>query len=74
MRSGVQALLLFLLVGMLAGSDRPGGIAFDNPWLAQLLGTAALVFILFAGGLRRTGVRCARSPRLPWRSPRLGSC
>lgn len=48
---GVPALLLFLAIGMLAGSDGPGGIHFDNPWLAQSLGVVALSFILFAGGL-----------------------
>ena len=48
---GVPALLLFLVLGMLAGSDGPGGIAFDDPWLAQSLGVVALTFILFAGGL-----------------------
>jgi cell volume regulation protein A len=48
---GVPALLLFLLLGMLAGSDGPGGIEFDDPWLAQLLGVVALAYILFAGGL-----------------------
>ena len=50
-RLGVPTLLLFLAVGMLAGSDGPGGIAFDDPWLSQLLGVTALAFILFAGGL-----------------------
>lgn len=50
-RSGVPALLLFLLIGMLAGSDGPGGIHFDSPWLAQSLGVVALTFILFAGGI-----------------------
>ena len=50
-RLGVPALLLFLLIGMLAGSDGPGGIHFDDPWLAQSLGVVALAFILFAGGL-----------------------
>lgn len=50
-RLGVPALLLFLLIGMLAGSDGPGGIHFDDPWLAQSLGVVALTFILFAGGL-----------------------
>ena len=48
---GVPSLLLFLAIGMLAGSDGPGGIYFDDPWLAQSLGVVALVFILFAGGL-----------------------
>ncbi len=50
-RMGVPALLLFLGIGMLAGSDGPGGIHFDDPWLAQSLGVVALAFILFAGGM-----------------------
>jgi cell volume regulation protein A len=50
-RLGVPALVLFLVIGMLAGSDGPGGIYFDDPWLAQSLGVVALAFILFAGGL-----------------------
>ncbi|MCX7670720.1 MAG: cation:proton antiporter, partial [Anaerolineae bacterium] len=50
-RLGVPALLLFLLIGMLAGSDGPGGIYFDDPRLAGSLGVVALAFILFAGGL-----------------------
>lgn len=48
---GVPALILFLGLGMLAGSDGPGGIEFDNAPLAQSIGTIALVFILFSGGL-----------------------
>jgi cell volume regulation protein A len=48
---GIPALLLFLFLGMLAGSEGPGGIHFDDPWLAQALGVTALVFILFSGGL-----------------------
>ena len=50
-RLGVPALLLFLVIGMLAGSEGPGGIEFDNAHLAQSLGVVALSFILFAGGL-----------------------
>lgn len=50
-RVGVPALLLFLALGMLAGSEGLGGIEFDDPWLAQSLGVVALVYILFAGGL-----------------------
>ncbi|HMN03549.1 MULTISPECIES: potassium/proton antiporter [Geobacter] len=50
-RLGVPALLLFLLVGMLAGSDGPGGFEFDKPVLVQSLGIVALAYILFAGGL-----------------------
>lgn len=48
---GVPALLLFLTIGMLAGSEGPGGIYFDDAGLAQSIGIIALVFILFAGGL-----------------------
>ena len=50
-KTGVPVLLLFLLLGMLAGSDGIGGIQFDNPWLAQSVGVVALAFILFSGGL-----------------------
>jgi len=48
---GIPALLLFLLIGMLAGSEGPGRIPFDNAWLAQSVGVVALSFILFASGL-----------------------
>ena len=50
-RFGVPALVLFLVIGMLAGSDGLGGIYFDDPVLAQTLGTIALIIILFSGGL-----------------------
>jgi cell volume regulation protein A len=50
-RFGIPALLLFLALGMLAGSDGPGGIYFDDPVLAQTIGIVALNLILFAGGL-----------------------
>ena len=67
---GVPALLLFLGVGMLAGSDGPGGIAFDDYGLARSIGTVALVFILFSGGLstRWSAVR----PSL-WNAVSLGT-
>ncbi len=48
---GVPALVIFLTVGMLAGSDGIGGIQFNDPNLAQSLGVIALTFILFSGGL-----------------------
>jgi cell volume regulation protein A len=48
---GVPSLLLFLLLGMLAGSEGIGGIAFDDAALAQAIGVVALALILFAGGL-----------------------
>ncbi len=50
-RLGLPTLLLFLVIGMLAGSEGPGGIYFDDPRLAQSLGVIALIFILFSGGL-----------------------
>jgi potassium/hydrogen antiporter len=48
---GVPTLLLFLAIGMLAGSDGIGGINFDNPKIAQFIGIVSLNFILFSGGL-----------------------
>jgi potassium/hydrogen antiporter len=50
-RVRVPALLLFLALGMLAGSEGIGGIHFANYELARTLGTIALVLILFEGGL-----------------------
>lgn len=48
---GVPTLVLFLVVGMLAGSDGPGGIYFNDPETTKLLGVIALTLILFSGGL-----------------------
>jgi len=50
-RFGIPSLVLFLAIGMLAGSDGLGGLYFDNPSLVQSMGIVALVLILFAGGL-----------------------
>jgi cell volume regulation protein A len=50
-RLGIPTLIFFIFVGMLAGSDGPGGIYFDDPKLAQMLGIIALNFILFSGGM-----------------------
>ncbi len=48
---GLPALLGFLALGMLAGSEGPGGINFSDYGLAQGVGVMCLVFILFSGGL-----------------------
>lgn len=48
---GVPTLVLFLAIGMLAGSDGIGGIRFDDPSVAQFIGIVSLNFILFSGGL-----------------------
>lgn len=47
----VPVLLLFLAIGMLAGSEGIGGIYFDDASLAKSIGIVALIFILFSGGL-----------------------
>jgi len=50
-RLGVPVLVLFLLLGMLAGSEGIGGIEFTSFELAYAIGTLALALILFDGGL-----------------------
>jgi len=50
-RIGVPALLLFLVVGMVAGSEGLGGIHFNDPYVAQILSIVALIFVLFSGAL-----------------------
>lgn len=50
-KAGIPVLLLFLGVGMIAGTDGIGKIAFDDPAAAQFLGILALAYILFSGGL-----------------------
>jgi potassium/hydrogen antiporter len=50
-KSGLPALVAFLVLGMLLGSDGPGGIAFDNAELAREVGVVALAAILYEGGL-----------------------
>ena len=51
LKFGVPILIFFLVIGMMAGSDGPGGIYFNDPETARFLGTVALTFILFSGGL-----------------------
>ncbi len=50
-RFGLPSLLIFLVIGMLAGSDGIGKIYFENHKISQIIGIVALVYILFAGGL-----------------------
>ncbi len=50
-RLGIPVLLVFLVIGMVAGVDGPGGIVFDDAVLTQNLAIIALTVILFSGGL-----------------------
>ena len=50
-RIAIPSLLLFLAIGMLAGSEGIGNIAFDSPSIAQAIGSFALMVILVSGGL-----------------------
>ena len=52
LRFGAPLLLVFLLVGMLAGEGGPGGLKFNDVGAAYLVGSIALALILFDGGLR----------------------
>ncbi len=64
LRFGAPLLLVFLLVGMLAGEGGPGGIKFDDVQTAYTVGSIALALILFDGGLR-TRLQIFRSVLLP---------
>ena len=48
---GIPTLLIFLAIGMLAGSEGIGGISLHNAALAKVLGAVTLTLILFSGGL-----------------------
>jgi potassium/hydrogen antiporter len=52
LRFGAPLLLVFLIVGMLAGESGPGGVMFDDVHTTYLVGSVALALILFDGGLR----------------------
>ncbi|MGN6519695.1 MAG: potassium/proton antiporter [Dokdonella sp.] len=65
-RFGAPLLLVFLVVGMLAGVDGPGGIHFDDVGTTYRIGSLALAVILFDGGLRtrRESFRGVSAPTL----------
>ena len=50
-RFGIPIVLLFIGLGILAGSDGIGGIYFNDPKLSKFIGGIALCIILFSGGL-----------------------
>ena len=50
-RLGIPLLVIFLGIGMLAGSEGPLGIVFENKNLAKFVGLSAVALILFSGGL-----------------------
>jgi len=52
LRFGAPLLLVFLLIGMLAGDAVPGQLSFDDVRTTYLVGSVALALILFDGGLR----------------------
>ena len=61
---GVPVLLVFIIIGMLFGSDGIGGIYFDNYNITYSLSSIALVFIMFYGGFC-TEWKKARSVAIP---------
>lgn len=65
-RLGVPVLVLFLLLGMLAGSEGIGGFEFEDYRLSHAIGTLSLALILFDGGLSTsmTSIRLAWKPAL----------
>jgi cell volume regulation protein A len=63
-RTGVPSLVAFLALGILLGSDGPGGIDFDNAELARTVGVIGLAAILFEGGLS-TSWRRLRQVAIP---------
>src|ERR1700685_2450797 len=52
LRFGAPLLLVFLVIGMLAGDSGPGQVRFDDVQSTYLVGSVALALILFDGGLR----------------------
>ena len=63
-RTGLPVLVAFLALGMLLGSDGPGGIDFDDATLAREVGIVGLALILYEGGLQ-TSWRRLKSVAVP---------
>lgn len=59
-RLGVPVVLLFLVLGVIGGSEGVGGVAFDDYAVAVRIGTIALVLILFDGGLNTSAAAVRR--------------
>jgi potassium/hydrogen antiporter len=76
-RTGLPVLVASLGLGMVIGSDGPGGIEFDAAVLARRVGIVALILILCEGGSKHRGDACAKlrflrrcSARSAWSSAR----
>lgn len=63
-RTGLPVLVAFLGLGMMLGSDGPGGIQFDDAELAREIGIVGLALILYEGGLQ-TSWRRLREVAVP---------
>jgi cell volume regulation protein A len=66
LRFGAPLLLVFLVIGILAGESGPGHIQFDDVRTTYIVGSVALALILFDGGLRTRfqNIRAVLAPSL----------
>src|SRR6202048_4779437 len=66
LRFGAPLLLVFLVIGMLAGDSGPGRLQFDDLRTTYLVGSVALALILFDGGLRTRfqNIRAVMAPSM----------
>ena len=72
LRFGAPLLLVFLVIGMLAGDAGPGQLSFDDVRTTYLVGSVALALILFDGGLRTKfqSIRTVLAPSMSLTSSR----